>query len=139
MRLLVDTNVFLDFVLQRDENCKHALEFFLWCRKNKNQTYVTSMSLRDIEYVAMRNLHDKRKANMVIADVYSLCSKVVGVSADAAVGSIYEEYKDYEDELIVQTAKLEMLDAIVTNNIKDFANRGMPVFTPKQITKFNKN
>ena len=137
MRLLVDTNVFLDFVLRRDEGCKDALEFFIWCRRNKNQTLVTSMSLRDIEYIAMRHLHDKRKANEVLGDVYSICSKVVGISADAAITSIYEEYKDYEDELIVQTAKEELADAIITNNTKDYTNKGIPVFTPKDIVKLS--
>ena len=133
MRLLVDTNVFLDLILKRGEYCKNALEFFVWCREHKNQTFVTSMSLRDIEYVAMKNLHDKEKVNSVLVDVYSLCSKVIGISADSAIASIYEEYKDFEDELIIQSAKEEMLDAVVTNNIKDYENRGISVFTPKDI------
>lgn len=133
MRILVDTNIFLDVALQRGDDCKRALEFFIWCRRQKNQTFVTSISLRDIEYVAMKTLHDKRKVNAVLGDVYSLCSKVVGVSADAAINSIFEDYKDFEDELLIQTAKENLLDAIVTNNIKDFAFRGVPVFTPKEI------
>ena len=137
MRLLVDTNVFLDFLLKRDEQCKYALEFFIWCRQNKNQTYLTSMSLRDIEYIAMRSLHDKRKANIVLADTYSLCSKVIGVSADAAISSIYEDYQDYEDELMIQTAKEELLDAVITNNVKDYKDRGIPVFTPEEIVSLD--
>lgn len=132
MRLLVDTNVFLDLCLKR-EGFKEAIEFFVWCRKHKNQTYLTSMSLRDIEYIAKKILSDKKKANSIIMDAYTLCSKVVSVSSDAAINSIYEDYKDYEDELLIQTAKEEMVDAIVTNNIKDFENRGVPVFTPKNI------
>ena len=132
MYVLVDTNVFLDFVLQR-EGCKDALNFFIWCRKYKNKTFVTSMSLRDIEYVAMRSLHDKKKANAVLADVYSLCTKVTDLSAASAITAIYEDYKDYEDELLVQTAKENLLDAIVTNNTKDFTGRGVPVFTPREI------
>ena len=132
MCLLVDTNVFLDLVLQR-EGGKDALAFFVWCRKHKNKTFVTSMSLRDVEYVAMRSLHDKKKAKAVLADVYSLCTKVVGVSADSAIAAIGEDYKDYEDELLTQTAKENLLDAIVTNNVKDFVGRGVSVYTPRQI------
>ena len=94
------------------------------------------MSLRDIEYIAKRNLHDREKANAVLVDVYSLCSKVIGISADSAITSIYEDYKDFEDELIVQAAQEEMLDAIVTNNIDDYRNRGVPVYTPREIMKF---
>lgn len=136
MRLLVDTNVFLNYLLKRESGCKEALEFFIWCRQNRNQTYVTSMSLRDIEYVAMKAFHNKKEANIILGDVYSICSKVVGVSADSAINSIYEDYKDFEDELIIQTAREELLDAIVTNNKKDFVDRGFPVFTPREIVQF---
>lgn len=132
MQVLVDTNVILDLVLQR-EGGKDALEFFIWCRKNKNKTFVTSMSLRDVEYVAMRSLHDKKKANAVLSDVYSLCAKVVGISADSAITAIYEDYKDFEDELLIQTAKEHLMDAIVTNNTKNFIGRGISVFAPKEI------
>lgn len=138
MRLLVDTNVFLDFVLGRESGCKEALEFFIWCKKQGNQTFITSMSLRDVEYVAMKNLHDKRKANILLGDVYSLCSKVIGVSADSAINAIYEDYKDFEDELLIQAAQEELLDAIVTNNKKDFVDRGIPIFTPKEIVASSK-
>ena len=136
MRLLVDTNVFLDFVLGREDGCESALRFFIWCKQHKNQTFVTSMSLRDIEYIeyiAMKKLHDKQKANILLGDVYSLCSKVIGISADSAINSIFEDYKDFEDELLIQAAKEELLDAIVTNNKKDFVDRGIPVFTPQEI------
>lgn len=135
MRLLVDTNVFLDLILKRDEGFEDALKFFVWCREHKNQTYVTSMSLRDIEYVARRELHDKKKANDVLGDIYSLCSKVIGVSADCAIESIHQDYSDFEDELQIQAAKEAMVDAIVTNNIKDFRNGGVPVCTPREIVK----
>ena len=133
MRILVDTNVFLDLILQRGDDGKRALEFFIWCRREKNQTYVSSISLRDIEYVAMKSLHDRKKVNVVLNDIYSICSKVIGISADAAINSIFEDYKDFEDELLIQATKENLLDAIVTNNIKDFAYRGVPVFTPKEI------
>ena len=139
MRILVDTNIFLDYLLRREDSWKDALRFFIWCREHKNQTFVTSMSLRDIEYFAHRMTHDKTEANKIINGVYSLCSKVIGVSADSAINALFEDYKDYEDELQVQAAKESMLDAIVTNNTKDYENKGIAIFTPKQIVSFNIN
>ena len=137
MRLLVDTNVFLDYLLQREDKWQDALKFFVWCRAHHNQTFVTSMSLRDVEYVAHRLCHDKEKAAKILNGVYSLCSKVIGVSADSAINAMFENYQDYEDELQIQVAKEELLDAIITNNVKDFDNRGIAVFTPKQIVSFD--
>ena len=59
----------------------------------------------------------------------------MGISADAAIQSLYSDMKDYEDSLIAVTAKLELLDAIVTNNKKDFLDSDIPVFTPAEIVK----
>lgn len=139
MRVLVDTNVFLDLLLMREENWKDSLKFFSWCRENKNQTFITSMSFRDIEYTAHKFFRDKEKANKVISDAYSLCSKVIGISADSAINAMFEDYRDYEDELLVWAAKESLLDAIITNNTKDFEDRGVPVFTPKQIVNMSNN
>ena len=58
MRILVDTNVFVDLLFQRDDKWKDALNFFIWCRRYKNQTYITSVSLRDIEYIAHKYIHN---------------------------------------------------------------------------------
>ena len=135
MRLLVDTNVFLDFFLKRDTLGPEARNFFAWCAFNKNRIYVTSMSLRDIGYLAQKYFHDAKKARKIQVDTYCLCSKVVGISADAAIESLYSDMKDYEDSLIAVTAKLELLDAIVTNNKKDFLDSDIPVFTPAEIVK----
>ena len=144
----MDTNIFLDLALKRDNGCKDAIEFFIWCRKYRNQTYVTSMSIRDIEYVAVKYLHDRKKANAVISNVYSLVSKVIGISADCAINAIYEDYKDYEDELIVQAAKENLLDAIVTNNISQrnyaknifcgYVNIQLSLIYKRLLTKFIK-
>ena len=133
MRILVDTNVYLDLMLQRDRGYESSLNFFIWCKKNKNLNYVSSMSLRDIEYVANKVLHDKEKTRKILADVYSTCTKVIGISADCATNAIYEDYKDFEDELLIQAAKENLLDCIVTNNKKHFLDRGIPAFSPEEI------
>jgi len=133
MRLLVDTNVYLDLILKRDKGYVSSLKFFLWCKKNKNQNYITSMSLRDIEYIAQKTFHDKTKSHKVLADIYTLCTKVIGISSDAAINAIYEDYKDFEDELLIQSAKENLMDAIITNNKKDYKDSSIPVFSPDEV------
>ena len=133
MRLLVDTNVYLDLILKRESGYISSLKFFDWCRKNRNQNYITSMSLRDIEYIAHKTFHDKEKSHKVLADIYTISTKVLGISSDSAISAIYDDFIDFEDELLIQTAKENLLDAIVTNNKKDFLNCGVPVFSPEEI------
>ena len=136
MRILVDTNVFLDLFLNREEFAKDAHNFFSWCANNKNDIYITSMSLRDIGYTAHRFFHNKNAAKTVQFAAYEACKKVIGISADSAIESLYSDIDDYENSLIVEAAKEELLDAIVTNNKKDFEKAGFPVFTPREIIKY---
>lgn len=134
MRLLVDTNVFLDFFLKRD-NVLEVKKFFIDAIKHKDQIYVTSISLRDIEYIAHKVSHDKSISKRVISETYSMCTKVVSITADDAISSIYSDIDDYEDSLIVEAAKREMANAIITSNKKDFRNSGFPLFTPKEYSE----
>ena len=97
MRILVDTNVFLDCFLKRDEG--DAELFFHNCYTLSNSIYVTSMSLRDIEYSLHRMLHNQELSKKYQRATYSICDKVIGISADAAIESLYSETKDYEDSL----------------------------------------
>ena len=91
------------------------------------------MSLRDIGYTLHRYLHDEEKTRMAQLQIYSMVSKVVGVSADAAINSLFSDAKDFEDALQVNAAEEAMCMAIVTFNKKDYAKANIPVFTPQEI------
>ena len=135
MRILVDTNVFLDFFLQRDIKGLEAKEFFINCKKGKHQIYVTSMSIRDIGYVAHRYLKDNSKTRQIQLATYEMCSKIVGISSDCAIESIYSEIRDFEDSLIIEAAKESLSDLIITSNIEDFENSHFLVWTPKEFNE----
>lgn len=139
MRILVDTNVFLDLILNRGIMANEAIRFFDWCKVNKNKIYITSMSFRDIEYVVRKHTKDQSETKRVLSKIYSICSKVISISADAAINAIYEDYKDFEDGLLIEAANENLLDAIVTNNVKDFKKSNLPVFTPLQLLELTKS
>lgn len=132
MRLLIDTNVFLEHVLQREKKQTVHDLFFLSAMK-KNQTVVTSMSLRDIGYIIHKAYHDERKTRQMQIEIYGMVSKVIDTTADAAIESLYSDTKDYEDSLQMIAAEEAMCDAIITFNKKDFENSKLPVFTPEEI------
>lgn len=132
MYFLVDTNVYLDFLFNR-EGAEEAAKFFDWCYKRRCRTYVTSISLRDIGYISHRILHSEKEARKILFEVYSHCSKVIGITADDAINSLFSGMNDYEDSLISEAADREMLNAIITNNKKDFKNSKVFAFTPKEM------
>ena len=131
MRILIDTNVFLDFFLERENQFEDAETVFKNCFKQHHQIFITSMSLRDIGYAIQRTTHDHKKAKEFQISTYQICSKVIGISSDDAIESLYSEVNDYEDSLQVEAAKREMLDLIITDNVKDFRFADFPVLSPK--------
>lgn len=132
MRLLIDTNVYLEFFLKR-ENYDAVFTFFQYVAKRHNQTYVSAMSLRDFGYIMHKYLRDKNLTQKLQLKVYEMTSKVVNTSADAAIESLYSETTDYEDSLQTVAAEESMCDAIVTFNKKDFEKSKIPVFTPNEL------
>ena len=132
MRLLVDTNVYLEHILER-EKCEVARTFFKTALFRKNQLVITSMSFRDIEYLYQKKSHDRGLTRRMLSNIYSTVYKVVSTTADAVIESLYNDVKDYEDSLQMVAAEESMCDAIVTFNKKDFELSKVPVFTPEEM------
>ena len=132
MRLLVDTNVYLEHILER-EKYDVARTFFKTALFRKNQLVITSMSFRDIEYLYQKKSHNRELTRRMLSNIYSTVYKVVSTTADAAIESLYNDVKDYEDSLQIVAAEEAMCDAIVTFNKKDFELSKVPVFTPEEM------
>ena len=132
MRMLVDTNVLLEYFLHR-EHYQAVDKFFFLCAVRDNQTVITSMALRDFGYTMYHYLHDENKVKESQFKVYNMVSKVVGVSADAAINSLFSDAKDFEDSLQINAAEEAFCLAIITFNKKDYLKANIPVFTPKEI------
>lgn len=133
MRILVDTNIFLDFFLQRD-NYGEAKIFFSNCRKARFKLYVSPMSLRDIEYVAHRITGNKHAAMKIVKAVYALCEGVIDLNEEDVKNSISSEFNDFEDSLLSCSAHRSKIDLIITNNVKDYKKSIVPAWSA---TDFN--
>jgi len=132
MRLLFDTNVFLDLYLG-NSNSVEVEKLLLLCSKQNHEIYLTTMSIRDIGYILQKYLHDKKKCRAVQLNLYQLCNKVVSVSADALIETLYSDSADFEDGLIIEAANESMCDAIITSDLKGFLSSNIPVYSLKDI------
>ena len=129
MRLLIDTNVLLDIVMQREPFNETAKQFLLKTRENKDELYICASSLRDLSYQGHRLLHSWELTNNMLIDIYSRVTKVVGLTVDDTIEALYLD-GDYEDNLIALTAETTMCDAIISRD-KKFENFKF-VLTPEK-------
>ena len=135
MRLLIDTNIFLDIVLKREPFINDAKKFLVAAGENKDQIYICVSSLKDMSYIIHKYVHSNEETNKILIDIYSRVTKVVGISTDDTIEALYED-GDYEDNLIALTADSEMCDAIISRD-KKFKNFRV-VLTPQKYLEIKK-
>ena len=139
MRILVDTNVFLDLLLRREPFYEDGLEFIKKCRRERHEIYVNAMQFRDIEYIIRKKVDNKKTYDMLIGGVYGIVSKVIPLTADDAINSIFEPGKDFEDTLLANSAESAGLQVIVSSNAKDFYPTNIRAFTLKEFNALQDN
>ncbi len=135
MKLLLDTNIYLELFLKRENYLLIKKLFFLFYRNN-HETYITTQSLRDIEFILRRQLHDSKIAKLLQHKAYEITSKVISISNDTAINALFSNFADYEDALQSFAAEESNIDAIITLNKKDYLNSNIPTFTPQEIFNY---
>lgn len=126
MRFLIDTNIFLDWLLDINTSHEEATKFILSCLLDDNiEGYVTSHSLTDIFYILRKYHTQEQRRNFLLLIVYNFTiltedtSKFINVLNDT-------NFFDLEDGLQIKCAELANLDYIVTENLKDFTTSKVP-------------
>ena len=134
MRLLIDTNVFIDYFVQNN-NYSLIRNLFLLCDEQNHEIYVSTMTIRDTGYILQKYLHDKDKCRLVQNKIYQMANKIVPVSADAMIETLYSDYSDFEDGLIIEAAAESMCDAIVTSDTSGFKKSSIPAYSLDEINQ----
>ena len=117
MNVLIDTNIILDDLLNREPRRKQACQIMDLVNDKKIFGYITANTLTDIYYVVERKANEDiaRKSIRKILNTLS----VISVDADDCTRAIDSLMKDFEDALVAVCAEKAALDFIITND-KDF-------------------
>ena len=135
MKILIDTNIYLELFLKRENHLVIKKLFYLFY-KNNHETYITTQSLRDIEFILRRQLHDYKIAKLLQHKAYEITSKVISISNDTAIDALFSNFADYEDALQSFAAEESNIDAIITLNEKDYLSSNISTFTPQEILNY---
>ena len=135
MKILIDTNIYLELFLKRENHLVIKKLFYLFY-KNNHETYITTQSLRDIEFILRRQLHDYKIAKLLQHKAYEITSKVISISNDTAIDALFSNFADYEDALQSFAAEESNIDAIITLNKKDYLSSNISTFTPQEILNY---
>ena len=131
MRVLLDTNIVLDVLLNRDPWVKEATLIWRAIDDNRLEGYIVASSLTDIFYIARRlaGIDKARAAVRICLDAFQICT----VNRQALEAAERLPDSDFEDNLQIACAHLESLDAIVTRDRGGFTGSTMPVLSPADL------
>ena len=136
MRLMIDTNIFLDVLLQREpffENSKAVLKL---CEDRKLQGFLSASSATDIFYIVRKGLQSTDAAYTALGSVLDIV-KILTVTNDDVLNAFMQKAADFEDCLLATCAKSNKCSAIVTRNKKDFLDFGITLISPEEMLKDN--
>lgn len=132
MRLMIDTNIFLD-VLARWEPFYAASRAVLeLCEKKAVKGFLSASSVTDLFYLMRRQLHSAEAAYEALGYVLDIAG-VLAVTGEDVMKAYLKRTPDFEDCLVAMCAASCGCEGIVTRNGGDFAALGMPVWTPEDV------
>lgn len=111
MKLFVDTNIFLDLVLQRD-SFDEALFVFNTLEKRVFTGVVSDITILNIDYIAKKQVKDIRHFLELVNSVF----EVVGADNNTIQKAIEIDNRDLEDNLQYILAKKHNCELIISND-----------------------
>ena len=127
MKILVDTNIVVDALQKRENFAEDAGKILL--STPEHDSYIVANSVTDIYYLQHKYYHDKKTARQSLEKVLVLF-EVLDITGDDCKNALRSNISDFEDAVLVESAKRSGMDCIITRNAKDFKNAGLPVYSP---------
>ena len=133
-RIMIDTNIFLDVLLDRDGLADSSAEFLRLCENHVCTGVITASCITDIFYIVRRQTHSTDAAYLAVGKILDIASVCDVTGADILLA--FEKHShDFEDCLLSTCAISNSCDAIVTRNKTDFADFSVPCYTPEEWLK----
>ena len=138
MRVLVDTNVVIDVLQNRQPWCEDGKKVFYAIANKQIEGYITAKEATDIYFVSRRQFSGQKdldqKARKILYTLFGVfeVGDTLGTDCKSALSI---NNNDYEDAVMIACAMRIKADAILTRNPKDFKNAPVSVLSPAEFAK----
>ncbi|MBO6118849.1 MAG: PIN domain-containing protein [Lachnospiraceae bacterium] len=135
MKVLIDTNVLIDFLTKRAPFYKDAKEVLMKCTHEDIEGFVAMHTISNLWYI-LRN--EEAKMRIKCIKIICLALTVCFTTHNEVYNIVKNElFDDLEDGLQEACAYTNKMDYIVTRNVKDFKNSRIKALTPAQFINNN--
>jgi predicted nucleic acid-binding protein len=131
MKLLIDTNIVLDVLLNRQPYCHDSAKIIILSENEIVESYISASAITDIYYITQKFYKNKR----ITIDLMKKILKVISV-ATVTGNNIYQAldlgWNDFEDSVQYIVGESISADYIITRDADDFKNSIIKIVTPEQ-------
>lgn len=131
MKILFDTNIILDVLLDRVPFSEHAADLMSKVERSEINGILCALTVTTIQSLLSKYL-DKKEAIKSINSLMALF-EVASVNRLVIENALKSKCIDFEDSVLHESARHAGAEYIVTRNIKDFKKSEIPVFTPTEL------
>ena len=132
MRVLLDTNIILDFFLEREPFFLDASELFEAIANRQIEGFITASSVTDIFYICRRQTQNLEQSRQILTTTLALLS-ICPVDREILETALKSSLADFEDAVQIACAEAQNLEAIITRNPRDFQTVNVPVMSATQM------
>lgn len=131
MRVLVDTNVILDVLLDRKPFSHEASHVLALVEASEIEGFLCATTVTTIDYLLSKALPTK-KSREILHKLLSIF-EIAPVNRPVLEQALLSKISDFEDAVLEQAAMLVHADVITTRNVRDFKNSKISVFDPSEL------
>lgn len=133
MKILFDTNVVLDVLLDRAPFSEVATVLFASVERAELAGYLCATTITTVHYLATKAVGAK-EARRAIGKLLSLfeVAPVNRIVLEMALGS---RFADFEDAVLHEAARHVGAEGVVTRNADDFKHAQLQIYKPYELSK----
>ena len=131
MRVLLDTNIILDHLLEREPFVGDAKALLEKIESKQIEGFVTATTVTDIFYIAKKS-KGAALSKQYIRELLTLV-EVSAVNRGILEAALASNSDDFEDAVQLACAVSEGLDAIVTRNMQGFLDAAVEILTAGEL------
>ncbi|WP_414526369.1 type II toxin-antitoxin system VapC family toxin [Nodularia chucula] len=125
MRVFIDTNVVLDFLLEREPFVEDAVKLFAKIDAGEITGFIAATTITNIYYI-IRKAAGVKVAEDAISQILSDLH-ICAVDKNVLEQAISLNFKDFEDAVQYACAMISTVDVIVTRDVSGFVGSEIPV------------
>lgn len=131
MKVLFDTNIILDVLLNRKEFVEHSANVIGMVESNQIKGYLSATTITTLDYLISKTTN-RKQAKTEIKKLLTIF-KIAEVNLKVIELALNSKFSDFEDAVQYYSGECCGAEGLVTRNAKDYKNANSPIYTPEEL------